>query len=70
MGDVRGYAEHILDQSRQGYRQVAERAEEGFRQAGEMVRENPGLTVSAAIGLGLVVGVMIGLTLGSDRDWR
>jgi len=70
MTDVRGYAEHVFDQSRQGYRQAAERAEEGFRQAGAVVRENPGLTISAAVGLGIAVGVMVGLSMGTDRRWR
>jgi ElaB/YqjD/DUF883 family membrane-anchored ribosome-binding protein len=70
MSDVRGYAEHVFDQSRQGYRQAAERAEEGFRQAGSVIRENPGLTISAAVGLGIAVGVMVGLRMGTDRRWR
>jgi hypothetical protein len=34
------------------------------------MRENPGLTVSAAVGIGLAVGVLIGLSMATDRRWR
>jgi len=68
--NVRGYAEHVLDRTRHGYRQVADRAEEGFRQASALARENPGMTISAALGIGLAIGALIGLSVGSDRRWR
>jgi ElaB/YqjD/DUF883 family membrane-anchored ribosome-binding protein len=70
MSDARGYAEHVFDQSRRGYRRAVERADEGFRQAGAVMRENPGLTISAAIGLGIAVGVIVGLSMAADRRWR
>jgi ElaB/YqjD/DUF883 family membrane-anchored ribosome-binding protein len=70
MGDVRDYAEHLLDQSRDAYRQAAACAEEGIRHAGKVMRQNPGLTLSAAIGLGVMIGVVVGMNLGSDRGWR
>jgi ElaB/YqjD/DUF883 family membrane-anchored ribosome-binding protein len=66
---ARGIAGEVLDQSRERYRQAAQRAEEGFRQAGAVVRENPGLMVTAAVGIGLAVGVLIGLSMATDRRW-
>lgn len=70
--DVRGHAENVVNQSRQCYEHVAERAHEGFRKARELVRENPSLAVSAAfgIGVGMGIGVVIGLSLGTGRAWR
>jgi ElaB/YqjD/DUF883 family membrane-anchored ribosome-binding protein len=70
MGDVRGYAEHLVDQSREAYRQAAACAEEGIRQAGAAMRKNPGVTLSAALGLGVMIGVIVGMNLASDRGWR
>jgi ElaB/YqjD/DUF883 family membrane-anchored ribosome-binding protein len=70
MSNARGIAGEVFDQSRERYRQAAARAEEGFRQASAVMRENPGLTVSAAVGLGLAVGVLIGLSVATDRRWR
>jgi ElaB/YqjD/DUF883 family membrane-anchored ribosome-binding protein len=68
--DVRDYASHIFDRSREGYRQAAKSAERGLRQARGVMRDNPGLTISAALGIGLLAGVIIGISLGSDRGWR
>jgi len=68
--DVRDYVSHIFDRSREGYRQAAKNAEKGIRQARGVVQDNPGLTISAALGIGLLAGVIIGISLGSDRDWR
>jgi ElaB/YqjD/DUF883 family membrane-anchored ribosome-binding protein len=63
MSDVRGYAGQVVEQSRQGYRQVAEQTQEGIRQAGAVVRGNPGLSLSAAFGVGIALGVVIGISL-------
>ena len=67
MSDVRGYAGHVLEQSRQGYGQVAKHAHEGIRQADAVVRGNPGLSVSAAFGVGVALGVVIGISLRPSR---
>jgi ElaB/YqjD/DUF883 family membrane-anchored ribosome-binding protein len=67
MSDVRGYAGHVLEQSRQGYGQVVEHAEKGILQAGAVVRGNPGLSVSAAFGIGMALGVVIGISLRPGR---
>jgi len=67
MSDVRGYAEHVIEQSQQGYRQVADQTQEGIRLAGAVVRENPGLSVSAAFCIGVAAGVVIGISLRPSR---
>lgn len=60
---ARDYVKHAGEHLREGYSQVAERAGEGYRRAGDVVRHNPGRTVAAAFGAGLVVGVLVGLVL-------
>ena len=64
------FASDVRDYATQGYRQAAKSAEKGLRQARAAVRDNPGLTISAALGIGLLAGVIIGISLGSDREWR
>jgi ElaB/YqjD/DUF883 family membrane-anchored ribosome-binding protein len=68
--DVRDYVSHIFNRSREGYREAAKSAGKGIRQARSVVRDNPGLSISAALGIGLLAGVIIGISLGSDRKWR
>lgn len=58
-------AAHAGDRLREGYDQVAERTREGYRRAKGMVRHNPGSSVATAFGLGLIVGVLFGMTLWS-----
>jgi ElaB/YqjD/DUF883 family membrane-anchored ribosome-binding protein len=67
MSDVRGYAGHVLEQSRQGYGQVAEHTQTGIRQAGAVIGGNPGLSVSAAFGVGIALGAVIGISLRPRR---
>lgn len=62
---ARDYAEHAGERLREGYDQVAERTREGYRRAEGGVRHNPGMSVASAFGLGLVVGVLVGLTVRS-----
>jgi hypothetical protein len=67
VSDVRGYAAHVLEQSKQEYGQAAEYAQKGLHQAGTVVRGNPGLSVSAAFGVGIALGVVIGISLRPSR---
>ncbi len=67
MSDVRGYAGHVLEQSRQRFGQVADHAQTGIRHAGSVVRSNPGLSLSAAFGVGIALGVVIGISLRPSR---
>jgi ElaB/YqjD/DUF883 family membrane-anchored ribosome-binding protein len=56
---------NALDQGREFYDDMRERAAEGAKAADEFVRENP----YAAVGIGVGVGVLIGLLLrGRRRD--
>jgi ElaB/YqjD/DUF883 family membrane-anchored ribosome-binding protein len=67
VSDVRGYAGAVLEQSRQRLGQVAEHAQTGIRHAGAVVRDNPGLSVSAAFGVGIALGIVIGISLRPSR---
>jgi ElaB/YqjD/DUF883 family membrane-anchored ribosome-binding protein len=67
ISDVSGYAGQVLEQSRQGFGQVADHAQSAVRHAGAAVRENPGLSVSAAFGVGIALGVVIGISLRPSR---
>jgi ElaB/YqjD/DUF883 family membrane-anchored ribosome-binding protein len=64
---ARDFAGHVTEQSREGYRQVAAQAQSGMRQASESVRANPGLAVTAAFGVGVALGVVIGLSSRPSR---
>jgi len=50
---------------RERYGDVADEARERFEQAEEMVRSNPGQSVAAAFGFGLVLGLAFGIALRS-----
>jgi ElaB/YqjD/DUF883 family membrane-anchored ribosome-binding protein len=69
LSHVRDSTEPALERAQAGYRQVAEHTQEGIRQAGAVVRGNPGISVSAAFGVGIAIGVVIGIRLRpSKRD--
>jgi ElaB/YqjD/DUF883 family membrane-anchored ribosome-binding protein len=67
LGDVRSYAEPLLEQVQAGYRQVADRAHDGLRDMGKFVRENPAPSIVGVLGIGLGLGVIIGLSMNSRR---
>jgi uncharacterized protein YjbJ (UPF0337 family) len=62
---VRGYTQQAAGRLRDQYGDIADRAGEYYGQAEDVVRHNPGQSVAAAFGVGLVVGVVIGLALRS-----
>jgi uncharacterized protein YjbJ (UPF0337 family) len=62
---VGGYAQQAGERIREGYGQVSDRALEGYDRAQDMVRHNPGQSVAAAFGVGLVAGLIVGLALRS-----
>ncbi len=74
ISEVRGYAEHVVEQSREGLERVVEQAQQGLRKAGALIRENPGISISAAfgVGIGMGIGVIIGLSLRRPpaRSWH
>jgi len=59
------YAGQATDRLRAGYGQVGDFARERYEVAEDVVRHNPGQSVAAAFGIGLVVGVVVGLALRS-----
>jgi len=62
---ARGYASQAGDRLREGYGQFSDMAGRRYEMAEDMVRHNPGQSVAAAFGIGLVVGVVVGLALRS-----
>jgi ElaB/YqjD/DUF883 family membrane-anchored ribosome-binding protein len=64
---VRDLAKQTLGKAQEGYQRVAEQSREVFRDADAAVRDNPHLSVGAALGAGLFVGVLVALALRSGR---
>jgi ElaB/YqjD/DUF883 family membrane-anchored ribosome-binding protein len=57
----------VMSVVREKIEQVVGESQEGLRHVGVAVRENPGLSVGGALGMGVLVGVIIGLALRSGR---
>src|SRR4051794_25131707 len=69
---AREYTQHARDfasqaggRLREGYNQAGDMARQRYEMAEDMVRRNPGQSVAAAFGFGLVLGVVVGLALRS-----
>lgn len=62
---VSGFAQQAGERLREGYGQVAGRFPEGYDRAQDLVRHNPGQSVAAAFGVGIVAGLVVGLALRS-----
>jgi len=56
---------NLSEQARAGYGQVADSARERYAMAQDTVRHNPGQSLAAAFGVGLLVGVVVGLAVRS-----
>jgi uncharacterized protein YjbJ (UPF0337 family) len=56
---------NLASQARDQYGNLASQARERVDHAQDVVRHNPGQSVAAAFGVGLVVGVVVGLALRS-----
>ncbi len=56
---------NVAGQLRDQYGNIASQARDRYDHAQDMVRHNPGQSVAAAFGVGLVVGVVVGLALRS-----
>jgi ElaB/YqjD/DUF883 family membrane-anchored ribosome-binding protein len=59
------YARQAGTQIRDRYHEVSEPLGEGYEQVERVVRDRPTQSVAAALGIGLVVGVMVGMALKS-----
>ena len=62
---ARDYTANAGGRLREQYGHYADEARERYGMAEDMVRHNPGQSVAAALGLGLVAGIVIGLALRS-----
>jgi len=62
---VSNYAQQAGDRLRDRYGDLADQARERFDTAQDVVRHNPGQSVAAAFGVGLVAGLIVGLALRS-----
>jgi ElaB/YqjD/DUF883 family membrane-anchored ribosome-binding protein len=67
LSHVRNWAEPVLDQAQASYRQVAGQAHDGLRHAEQFVSGNPMPSVAAVFGVGIAVGIVIGISMGSRR---
>ena len=67
MKDVSSHAGQLAEQSRDAYKQVAKHAAEGVRQADAVVRADPALSLTAAFGVGVGLGILIGMTMRPNR---
>jgi uncharacterized protein YjbJ (UPF0337 family) len=59
------YAQKAGERLRDQYGNMVDTAREGYDSAQEVVRHNPGQSVAAAFGVGLVAGLVIGLAFRS-----
>jgi len=59
------YAQQAGERLRDQYGNLVEQAREGYDSAQQVVRQNPGQSVAAAFGIGVVTGLVIGLALRS-----
>jgi len=59
------YAQHAGDRLREQYGHLSDQARERFDEAQDIVRANPGQSVIAAFGIGMVAGLIVGLALRS-----
>lgn len=64
-GQVGQYARYAGDQMREGYNRISDQFERGREFSQEMVRENPGRSIAAAFGIGILLGVVVGMALRS-----
>ena len=64
-GAVSHFAASAGDRFRDQYGNLSDQARERLGSAQDMVRHNPGQSVAAAFGVGLVAGLIVGLALRS-----
>jgi len=64
-GQLRDQYGNVASQLRDQYGNLASQARDRYDHAQDVVKHNPGQSVAAAFGVGLVVGVVVGLALRS-----
>lgn len=63
MESVQHGTQQAAETFRRSYDQAAGSMQQGYEQAEEMIRERPGESAAVCFGIGMVVGVLLGLTL-------
>jgi ElaB/YqjD/DUF883 family membrane-anchored ribosome-binding protein len=64
-GQVGQYARYAGDQMREGYNRISDQFGRGYEYSQDMIRENPGRSIAMAFGMGILLGVVVGVTLRS-----
>jgi len=65
METVNERSKQAADTFRRGYGQAADSVRDGYEQAEEMIKERPAESAAVCFGVGMLVGVILGLTLRS-----
>jgi ElaB/YqjD/DUF883 family membrane-anchored ribosome-binding protein len=64
-GQVGQYARYAGDQAREGYNRISDQFGRGYEYSQDMIRENPGRSIATAFGVGILLGIVVGMTLRS-----
>lgn len=64
---ARGFAATAGERLRDQYGNLPEEARQRLDAAQDLVRQNPGQSVAAAFGVGIVVGLVVGLAMKASR---
>ena len=67
-GQVAALATGASEAVREGYDQVAEQARHGYDGTIKTVAENPLASVGVALGVGAIFGLMMGISIGAQRE--
>jgi uncharacterized protein YjbJ (UPF0337 family) len=65
MESVQQRSQQAAETFRRSYGQATDSMQQGYEQAEEMIRERPAESAAVCFGIGMVVGVLLGLTLRS-----
>ncbi|MGB7347217.1 MAG: CsbD family protein [Pirellulaceae bacterium] len=74
MNQVNAMAENASETLRESYEQISETARQGYDYSVKTMSRRPLESVATAAGVGLLLGVMIGISIGARRErelsWR
>lgn len=65
METVQDTSKRAAESVRQGYEQASDSMRRGYEEAEHMIRERPAESAAVCFGIGMVVGVLLGLTMRS-----
>jgi uncharacterized protein YjbJ (UPF0337 family) len=65
MESVQDTSKRAAESMRQGYDQASDSVRRGYEEAEHMIKERPAESAAVCFGVGMVVGVLLGLTLRS-----